>query len=72
MNAESKDKLEYEWVKQWRKATGNSKPPCRVMHAYAELLDISVSNLDDQVCWDCWPEDLADDVATNSDGSTSA
>ena len=27
------------------------------MKAYLDLLDITMDDLDDQMCWDCWPED---------------
>ena len=42
----------------------------RVMKAYMDLLDLTVDDLDDQMCWDCWPdEDALDDVV---DGPQSA
>jgi hypothetical protein len=27
------------------------------MKAYLDLLDMSVDDLDDQMCWECWPND---------------
>jgi hypothetical protein len=46
-----------EWVARWRSAIGNPKQnPRRVMKTYLDLLDITVDDLDDQMCWDCWPE----------------
>jgi hypothetical protein len=27
------------------------------MRAYIDLLDISIDNLDDAMCWECWPDD---------------
>jgi len=27
------------------------------MKTYLDLLDLTVDELDDQMCWDCWPED---------------
>ena len=54
-----KDKIESEWVARWRSAIGNPKrPPRRVMKTYLDLLDLTVDELDDQMCWDCWPEDV--------------
>jgi hypothetical protein len=58
-----KDKLEHNWLKRWCGALGNpSKTPCRIMRAYIDYLGISVDALDSQICWDCWPEDDADDA----------
>jgi hypothetical protein len=52
-----KDKIESEWVARWHSAIGNPKRnPRRVMKTYLDLLDITVDDLDDQMCWDCWPE----------------
>ncbi len=61
MDADSNDKLEYEWVKHWPKATGNNKIPQRVMQAYADLLDLTINEIDKQLCWECWPEGDASD-----------
>ena len=61
MDLDTKDKMEYEWVKRWRKSTGSTKIPCRVMQAYAYLLDLTVNELVEQLCWECWPEDSDDD-----------
>jgi hypothetical protein len=45
-------------VARWRSALGNpTKKPRRVMKTYLDLLDITMDDLDDQMCWDCWPED---------------
>jgi hypothetical protein len=49
-----KDKMELEWLEHWKGALGNpSRKPHHVMKAYLDLLDISVNNLDEQMCWDC-------------------
>ncbi len=55
MDAESKDKLEYEWVKCWRGTTG-TKIPRQVLQAYVNLLDITRDELDNQLCWECWSD----------------
>jgi len=65
LSDEAKDKIESGWLDRWRSAVGNpSKKPRRVMKAYLDLLDMSVDELDDEMCWDCWPEgdDVEDDV----------
>jgi hypothetical protein len=37
------------------------------MKTYLDLLDITMDDLDDQMCWDCWPEDNdADAVAADT------
>ena len=53
---------------RWHLAVGNpTKKPRRVMKAYLDLLDLTVDELDDQMCWDCWPEgDDTDDLAEGS------
>ena len=57
LSEDVKDKIESEWVARWRSAIGNPKRnPRRVMKTYLDLLDITVDELDDQMCWDCWPE----------------
>jgi hypothetical protein len=63
-----KDKIETDWVARWRSAIGNpTKKPRRVMKTYLDLLDITMDDLDDQMCWDCWPESNdVDDVATDT------
>ena len=62
-----KDRIESDWVAHWHLAIGNPKKnPHRVMKTYLDLLDITVDDLDEQMCWDCWPEgnDVID-VAAN-------
>ena len=52
-----RDKIETDWVARWQSAMGNpTRKPRRVMKAYLDLLDISMDDLDEQMCWDCWPE----------------
>ncbi len=53
-----KEKIESEWLAQWKGSLGNlTKKPRRVMKTYIDLLDITVDALDKQMCWDCWPEE---------------
>ena len=63
-----KDRIESDWVAHWRSAIGNPKKnPRRVMKTYLDLLDTTVDDLDEQMCWDCWPEgNDIDDVAANT------
>ncbi len=63
-----KDKIESEWVAHWRSAIRNPKwNPRQVMKTYLDLLDITVDDLDKQMCWDCWPEgDDLKDVAADT------
>ena len=64
-----KDRIESDWVARWRSAIGNPKKnPRWVMKTYLDLLDITVvDDLDEQMCWDCWPEgNKIDDVAANT------
>ncbi len=68
LSDEVKDRIESDWVARWRSAISNPKRnPRRVMKTYLDLLDITVDDLDKQMCWDCWPEgDDVDDVAANT------
>jgi hypothetical protein len=59
-----KDKLEHDWLEHWCGVLGNpSKTPPRIMRAYIDYLDILVDALDNQICWDCWPDDDADNAS---------
>ena len=68
LSTDVKDKIETDWVARWRSAIGNpTKKPRRVMKTYLDLLDITMDDLDDQMCWDCWPEgNDADAVAADT------
>ena len=68
LSEDIKDRIETDWVVRCRSAIGNpTKKPRRVMKTYLDLLDITVDDLDDQMCWDCWPEgNDDDDVATDT------
>jgi hypothetical protein len=54
---EVKDEIESDWVTRWKDRLGNPRKPRRVMKTYIDLLDISVDALDENMCWECWPED---------------
>ena len=64
ISGDLKDKIERDWVTRWKDTVGSNRPPRRVMKTYVDHLDISVDDLDDLLCWDCWPDDdtHADDV----------
>ena len=71
MDDDSKDRLESAWIQRWQGTLGSDKRPRRVLRTYVDLLDITVDDLDEAICWDCWPDD--DDVdATASDDAASA
>jgi hypothetical protein len=55
---DAKDKIEAVWLAKWKGDLGHPtlNPHC-VMKAYLDLLDTTVDDVDDQMCWDCWPED---------------
>jgi hypothetical protein len=54
----AKDKINAAWLDKWKEDLGNpTRDPCQVMKAYFDLLDTTVDNIDEQMCWECWPED---------------
>jgi hypothetical protein len=60
----TKNKVETEWLALWKGDLGNlSRKPRRVMKAYLDLLDMTVNDLDDQMCWECWPDDDGINIA---------
>ncbi len=57
-SADEKDRIEAAWLKKHKVALGNpSRNPRRVMKTYIDLLDTTMDEVDEQMCWDCWPED---------------
>ncbi len=61
-----KDKVEAAWLKKRKGVLGNpTQQPRRVMKAYLDLLDTTVDKVDDQMCWECWPEDDGQDEFNN-------
>jgi len=57
-SADTKDKLEEAWLARWKSELGNpSKKPRCVMKAYIDYLDSTVDAVNEQMCWECWPED---------------
>jgi hypothetical protein len=64
MSDDTKKKERTEWLARWKGDLGNpSRKPRRIMKAYLDLLDMAVDNLDDQLCWECWPNNNKVDVA---------
>ena len=62
-----KDKIESDWIARWKGSIRNpSRKPRWVMKAYINLLDILVDNLDEAMCWECWPEDNKPEEFTES------
>ncbi len=66
MDTESKDKLEYEWVKCWCTAM-STKIPQRDLRAYIDLLNITMDELNHQLCWECWPDKDAPEADVEDD-----
>jgi hypothetical protein len=63
MSPAIRDSIEKEWLDWWRKRLGHpTNTPRQVMRAYVEELDITVAGLDDQMEWDTWEDDDADDL----------
>jgi hypothetical protein len=66
-SADMKDKIEEAWLACWKSELGNpSKKPHRVMKSYIDYLDSTVDTVDEQMCWECWPEDDGGDVFEDS------
>ena len=71
LSMDAKDKIEAGWIEWWSAAVGNpTKKPRRVMKAYMDLLDLTMDDLDEQMCWECWLE--GDDTDSLDDGPRSA
>jgi hypothetical protein len=63
MSDNTKNKVEMEWLPCWKCDLGNpSRKPWHIMKAYLDLLDMTVDDLDDQMCWECWPNNDVVDV----------
>ena len=43
-----------------RKMGHPNRTPGKVLWAFFDTMDISINEVDRQMCWDCWPSD--DDV----------
>jgi hypothetical protein len=58
LSPDVKDRIELDWLARWRGSLGNpNRKPRRVMKAYLDLMDMTMDDLDDQMCWECWPDD---------------
>ena len=69
LSADMKDRIESDWLALWRGSLRNpNRKPRRVLKAYLDLMDMMMDNLDDQMCWECWPDEEieAADVPTDS------
>ena len=66
-SADMKDRIEEAWLARWKSKLGNpNKKPHRMMRAYINLLDSTVDAVDEQMCWECWPEDDGDNMFEDS------
>ncbi len=71
----AKDKIKVTWLKLWKGDLKNpTRNPCQVMKAYLDLLNTTVDNVDEQMCWECnvdeqmcWECWLEDDSLHESD-----
>ncbi len=62
-----KDNIEEAWLARWKHDLGNpSKNSRRVMKAYIDYLDLTVDAVNEQMCWECWPEDDGGDMFVDS------
>ena len=66
LSAPIRDSIEKDWVARWKERLGNpDRTPRQVLRAYVEELDTTVARLDDEMDWDCWPDDGTDDDSTD-------
>jgi len=65
-SADTKD-IKEAWLARWKSKLGNpSKKPHCIMKAYIDYLESTVDAVDEQMCWECWPEDDGGDVFEDS------
>ena len=58
MTNADREKVETAWLQRWKEKLGNpSRLPRKVMRAYIDYMDISEDVLDQQIDWECWPEE---------------
>ncbi len=56
LDDKAKENLEAAWLDCWSSKLGTpSRSPRMVMWAYLDDMDITIDDLDAQMCWDCWP-----------------
>ena len=54
----ARGKLEEAWLNYWKDKLGHpTQTPGKVLRAYLDNMDMSIDELDHQMCWDCWPSD---------------
>ena len=48
-------KLEEAWLKQWKEQLGHpSRTQGKVLRTFLDNMDMSIDELDHQMCWECW------------------
>jgi hypothetical protein len=58
LDDKAKANLEAAWLDCWSCKLGTpSHSPRTVMQAYLNDMDLTLNDLDAQMCWDCWPND---------------
>ena len=54
----ARGKLEEAWLKSWKEKLGHpNRTPGKVLQTFLDTMDISINDLDQQMCWDCRPAD---------------
>jgi hypothetical protein len=54
------NRIEAVWLQYWKETLGNPRRlSCKVLKAFLNLLDILADMLDNQMDWECWPENDA-------------
>jgi hypothetical protein len=58
LDDKAKATLEAAWLYRWSSKLGTpSRSPRTVMRAYLDDMDLTLNDLDAQMCWECWPSD---------------
>jgi hypothetical protein len=58
LDDKAKATLEAAWLDRWSsKLDPPPRSPRTVMRAYLDDMDLTLDDLDAQMCWECWPSD---------------
>lgn len=58
LDDKAKADLEAAWLERWSSKLGApSRSPRTGMRAYLDDMNLSLDQLDAQMCWECWPSD---------------
>jgi hypothetical protein len=51
---QARTKLEEAWLKRWKDQLGQPSPtPRKVLRTFLDNMDMSIDDLDTQMCWEC-------------------